>query len=78
MGSPIQGLGVLRRSLNLLPTAHPTSACGSLRQSLSEDQLQQGRTSQHLGTVRREGMTLEEEASLVLGQLLNSSAANWQ
>jgi hypothetical protein len=87
VGSPIEGLGVLRRSLSQLPTGHclrPVSA--PVRLSLSEERLSYERASQqdlnqrqqHVGFdgSQQQQMRLEEHASLVLGRLLDGSVGS--
>jgi len=72
IGSPIEGLGALRRSLSQLPVGPrpaSASASASLRHSVSEERLPGQTASQ-------QQLTLEEQASLVLGRLLCSNTAN--
>lgn len=73
VGSPIEGLGALRRSLNQLPagvSSRPGSAA-ALRLSWSEQRLSYERASQQ-DMQQQQQLTLEEQASMVLGRLLNS------
>lgn len=79
VGSPIEGLGVLRRSLGQLPAGpRPLSGhSGPLRRSVSEERMSFERASQQSRQSQQQQQqmyTLEEQASLVLGRLLDSSS----